>query len=224
MPEYRIPIAKAKGKFVTISTDEGSLPDEVYTYAMYLGLKALMNRGMTTIKRETFASAAAYETAIMEAAEKQKTMALEGKTRIVGMGKSASAKKSDPIHTEAVRLAKKYAREQVKAQNELIEDRAARTKLSTISAAEWTRTAEAYISNDQDTWYAAARDSLAKAAVNPTKGIDFMPQPDAKLVKKAETARAEKSKVAKAKAEGKTAPKAPPVKAKPRNPAHGVNS
>lgn len=216
MSVFQIPIAKAKGRFIEIDTAPGSIPDEVYKYAVFLGLKALMNRGMSTIKRETFANTAQYEAAIMEAAEKQLVAAKEGKTRIVGMGKSASARKADPVHTEAIRLAKKHARDVVKAQNEMIEDKADRIKISTITAKEWTRTAEAYVSSDPDFWYKHARDSLSKAAVTPVKGIDFMPQPDSKLVQKAAAAKSAKTTAAKTKQEGKeaTASKKPPVVAK----------
>jgi hypothetical protein len=212
MSVFQIPVPKVKGKYIEIDTE--SLPEEVYKYVVHMGFKAILGRGATGIKRENFAKTSDYEAAIMETAEKQAEMARQGKTRLVGMGKSASAKKADPIHTEAVRIAKKHARDVVHAQNATVENRADRIKMSTITAAEWTRTAEAYISSDPDFWYKAARDSLSRAAVAPVKGVDFMPKVDSKLVEKAQAAAAAKTKAAKSKQEGKEAAKSPAIKGK----------
>jgi hypothetical protein len=204
MTALQIPIVKAKAS-ITINTD--ALPDAMYTYALFLGLKAILSRGTVDHKRENFPSAVAYEAAALEIANRQAADLLAGKTRQVGL-KTVSSGKTTPDMVEAIRIAKIHAKSQAKA---------AGLKISAISAAEWTRTAKAYIDADPETWMAAAAESIARAAVKPKAGMDFMPKEDPELMAKAEAAKAKKKAESAAKAAGKAKPKAPlkAAKAKP---------
>ena len=51
--EFVIPIVKAgKAAFITINTKD--VPDDVYNEAFSLGMKALLNRGMSQVTKETY--------------------------------------------------------------------------------------------------------------------------------------------------------------------------
>lgn len=209
MAILEIPVMKAKGKFVSIDTDE--IAESVYEYALKLGLKALLNRGMTTTKRENFASQDAFEAEAMKIAEKQKADMVAGKTRIIGATKS---KAGGAEATEALRLAKIHAKAQLKA---------AGFKISHISAADLTTAARALIDSDRDVWMAAARDSLAKAASVSTKSVDLgaLVKADPKKVAASEAKKAaDKAKREAAKA-GKTPP---PTKGKGKGKGASLNA
>jgi hypothetical protein len=207
MTILQIPVPKAKAS-ITINTDD--LHDDMFTYALFLGLKSILGRGMTDVKRENFATSDAYEAEALRIANTKKDELLANETRMVGLKAGKTSGKNTPLMAEMMRLAKIHAKSQAKATG---------LKLSSYSAAEWTRAAKVYIDADPDFWKATATDSLARTSVTPTVGVDFVPQADPDLVAKNEAAKARKRAETAAKAAGKTATKAkvPPkarVKAK----------
>ena len=194
MSVMQIPVVKAKGQFVEIDTDK--LPEAVYAYALQIGLKSLMNRG-TTGKDAKDLDADGY----LALAEKQRDAAYAGKTRIIG---AKATKKRDTVEmAEAVRIAKQTVKDMIKANGE---------KISHYSAAEITKAAKAIVEADADTYLAAARENLAKAASVVGKGgkADIMALM-AKDAKKVAAAEAKKESTKKEKA-ATSAGKVPPTK------------
>lgn len=206
MAVFSIPVVKAKGKFVEINTDADGFPDAIYEYALLIGLKAIVNRGTSTLKRENFPSADAFEIEALAIAERQVADIYEGKTRLVGAKSKAAKSAVGAEMTEALRLAKIECKAQVKAMGKVA--------ISKVKAAEWTKAATAMVNADPDLWLSAARASLSATAVRPVKGTDFLStiQEDktlsAKAAEKKATAKAEREAKAAAKAKGKTPPKA----------------
>lgn len=193
MSIFQIPIKKVKGATVEINTDD--LPLAIYEYALQIGLKELAARGASKLKKEDYATESAYNAEAKRVAEEQVQNMYAGKTRIVG-AKATGAKKGAE-HTEAMRLARLEVKAQLKA---------AGKKISAFSAADISKAATALINADQDTWYAAARESLAKLP-QPTKGIDLAAilHEDPKKVAAAE-AKAAKAKATREAKKGATAP------------------
>jgi hypothetical protein len=208
---YEIPIVKAKGQFVRVDTSKDKLPDDVYKYALFLGLKAIVNRGTAAVNPKFYPNQEALEAAAIRIAEEQVELAYNGKTRIVGMSgvKTKGAARKDPVHIEAVRLAKIYGKAQTKALHPEI-------KISNVTAKAWTETAERYILSDPDMWYRLAQESLAKAAIEPIKGLDFAPEMDPEKVaedlKKKEAAKLKKDEAAAKKAAKETKAAKKPAK------------
>lgn len=198
MAILQIPLVKVKGAHIEVDTDK--LHQDVYAYAMVLGLKALMNRGTSGEKAKGL-SADEYR----QIAEKQLADAYEGKTRIIGQKRTAG-KKDGKEMTEAVRIAKETVKQMIKANGE---------KISHYSAGEITKAAKAIVDSDPETYLAAARENIAKAemATSKTPKIDIMAMvaPDAgKVAKAAEKAAAARAQTSAAKA-GKITPKAKPA-------------
>jgi hypothetical protein len=205
-----IPIVKAKGQFVSVDTE--AVPEAVYQYCLELGLKSLINRGVSNHKQENFPTLAEFETESVAIAMRQYDAMVAGKTRIVGSKKTKEAGAAWMV--EALRIAKISAKEQVKATGKIA--------VSKVKAAEWTKLAKAMIDADPEHWERVAMDSLSRSATAPVKGLDLlsMVQEDPELVRKAEKKKADSKKATAAKAAGKTTK--PPAKAK-KNPSHGVN-
>jgi hypothetical protein len=204
---YQIPVKKAKGRFVEVDTDSGKMPDHIYEYALQIGLRELVARGASDLKKQDYETESEYAAAAVEIAQKQVELMYAGKTRIVGA--KTATKKQGVEYTEAIRLAKIQAREQYK--NLAATDKTM-PRVSHIPAKQWTEAAKAMVEADRDMWLATARESLARAAV-PMTGFDIssMVHADPKLVKKAEEkkAAAKKDKKFPAPVKAKKAPKAP---------------
>ena len=131
----KVPVTKSKG---FIEVDTSKLPDAVYREAMILGLKALANRGMTKITKETYPNADELKVAAQAQAEKNLAAMYSGKVRISG---SKADKVSGKVMTEARRLAKITVKEALKAEN---------IKLSHVSAKDITAAANALIAADPE--------------------------------------------------------------------------
>lgn len=180
MPEMQIPIVKAKGD---IAVDLDKLPDEMVQEIWFLGLKAMLNRGMTEV---TGTDSPQKRKDAMDAAAANLQKLYEGKMRRTSGQKSA--KGQGEVMTEARRLAKIEVKAALKD---------AGHKVSYIPASEITRLANEYLATEDGKEII----SLAKEAVekrNAKKGarkIDVSTaQEDPKLAAKAEKQKAERKK------------------------------
>jgi acetylornithine deacetylase/succinyl-diaminopimelate desuccinylase-like protein len=193
MAEMQIPVVKAKAD---IAVDLDKLPDEMVQEIWFLGLKAMLNRGMTEV---TGTDTPQKRKDAMDAAAANLERLYEGKMRRTSGQKSA--KGQGEVMTEARRLAKIEVKAALKE---------AGHKVSYIPASEITRLANEYLATDDGKEVIA----LAKEAVekrNAKKGerkikVDSVKE-DPKLVAKGEAQKASRKK-ATAEKKGKTPPPA----------------
>jgi len=122
-------------------------------------------------------------------------------------GKKTKKGADSAVETEMLRIAKLYAKEQVR-QGNIRDDKGNLIKVSKVSAAEWTRTAKAYIEANSEHFRKAAEANLA-AASSVKVDLTLTLNEDPKLVKRSAEAAAKK----KAEKAGKTPPP-PPQKGK----------
>jgi hypothetical protein len=133
--KFEIPIVKAKD-VATIETS--ALPDDVYNEALYLGLKALANRGQSDVTGSTYPDEQERAEAATEIATKTIADMYLGKIRRSSGAKSTSAGKGE-LQVEARRLAKIYVKAELKE---------AGLRVSLIKPAEITKLANEMIAND----------------------------------------------------------------------------
>lgn len=136
MASLSIPVTKGKS---TVSIDTKDIPDEVYNYIVQLGLKELVNRGMTkiTVAKLEGDDLAKAQAAAMAQAEKNIEAIKTGKVRMTG----AKAKSvGGAVMTEATRLAKIIIKASMKEQG---------IKVSYVPAKEITAAAKAYLETDE---------------------------------------------------------------------------
>jgi hypothetical protein len=133
--KFEIPIVKAKD-VATIETS--ALPDDVYNEALYLGLKALANRGQSDVTGSTYPDEQERAEAATEIATKTIADMYAGKIRRSSGAKSTSAGKGE-LQVEARRLAKIYVKAELKE---------AGLRVSLIKPAEITKLANEMIAND----------------------------------------------------------------------------
>jgi hypothetical protein len=114
--EFVIPIVKAgKAAFITINTKD--VPDDVYNEAFSLGMKALLNRGMSQVTKETYPKEEERQAKAMEVANSNLEKIKTSKIRFTG-GKKKVA--TGAIMTEARRLARNYVKDEIKRQGEKV--------------------------------------------------------------------------------------------------------
>jgi|HubBroStandDraft_6_1064221.scaffolds.fasta_scaffold00175_48 hypothetical protein len=193
MAEMQIPVVKAKAD---IAVDLDKLPDEMVQEIWFLGLKAMLNRGMTEV---TGTDTPQKRKDAMDAAAANLERLYEGKMRRTSGQKSA--KGQGEVMTEARRLAKIEVKAALKD---------AGHKVSYIPASEITRLANEYLATDDGKEVIAlAKDAVEKR--NAKKGerkikVDSVKE-DPKLVAKGEAQKAERKK-ATANKKGQTPPPA----------------
>ena len=201
MAIIQVPVTKAKGM---IEVDTDKIDADVWKYLVVLGAKALVNRGTSSKEAKDYS-----QKEFLELAAKQVENMYSGKTRIIGQ--KAAKKREGAEMTEAIRIAKETVKQMIKANNE---------KISHYSASEITKAAKAVVEADPDTYLAAARENLARAAGAVEKGgkADIMSiiKPSETKVKAAEKKKAE----AKAETSAKQAGKVIPTKPRPGTRPH----
>jgi hypothetical protein len=201
---HMIPVTKAGKRLIEVDSGEAGMSEATYNSIFEIGLKHVVNLGVSNLKQADFASLAEFENAAYEIAMKQVAKIKAGK--VTGVSRTAKAPKSSVEMVEALRLAKIYAKSELKA---------AGIKVSAVKAADITIAAKAYIDADPETWLNAAKASLAAATAPKTAlNIADMVKEDPVLVAKAEKAKkeAKAARAAKAPAKAKPVTKA---KAKP---------
>lgn len=197
---YTIPVTKAK-QSIEIAIDD--VPDDVYKEALLLGLKEIVNRGMSkiTVAKLSGKDLESAQAAAMEAAAKNVEAIKTSKIRFAG--KKADSKVSGAEQTEAMRLAKNLVKDAMKS---------AGLKISHTPASEITAAAKEVLASDP-TIYATARANLESRAKTPIKiDIKKLVKADPKLVAKAEAAKdaKKKDKPISAKQAGMVAPRQKP--------------
>lgn len=204
-----IPVTKAKS---TVEIALSDVPNDVYMEALALGLKELVNRGMSKLTKAAFKG---NEADLAEACQKVAETNLEKikSSEIKFAGKKAKAKGLDrAVVTEAMRLAKALVKDAFRAQGH---------KISTIKASTITAYAKAYLDEDGGELYAQAQATLDERAKNPilakvsAMSATLGPIEDPKLVAKAAAEKAAKplSKTQAGKVKGRQKAKAPEANA-----------
>lgn len=181
MAMLTIPVTKAKS---SVEIDSEKLPQDVYEEALKLGLKELVNRGMS---KETKAAhngdEAKLAASTLKIAEKnvEKIYASE----IKFAGKKVKSDVSREVMTEALRLAKNLVKDGIKA---------AGMKISHVKPTEITTAAKALLAEDASLTE-QAKVNLEERAKTPVKlDIKALIKEDPTLVAKAADAAAKKKK------------------------------
>jgi hypothetical protein len=194
-----IPVTKAKRG---ISIDTNDLPLEVFHEVVRLGLKELINRGMSKIAIKDLEGSeldAAHNAAFAKAEENVKAI-LAGEIKYSTGAKKAS-KVPTEVKTEALRLAKAAINQQIKDDG---------GKVSHYAKSDITKWAKELLEAD-GSYIVMAEDSLAKRKATPVKISLSGLKPSEKLVKAAEEKKAKKGKPISAKQAGMPAPRVKPA-------------
>ena len=200
MAVHTIPI---RGTEQSVEVDSGKFSDDYYSALMQEILELKVNK-----RSSKFGAMKDATEAMLVANANERVEELYAEKARRG-GKKAKKSDNTAEETEAKRLAKIKAKDQVRA-GAIRDDKGNLIKVSKVSAAEWTRVADAMLAGpDGDALRAAARANLAAAAGLKFEGIQFTLNEDPKKVKAAAEAAAKK----KAEKAGKTAP-VPPQKGK----------
>lgn len=178
MAVVSIPVVKAKD---IIEFDTKDLPDDVYTEAVILGLKTLVNRGMTKCTVKDLGDEATVKSEAMIIASKNKEKILAGDIKF--SGKAKATKVSGVVNTEAMRIARERVKDAAKK---------AGYKISTIKASQITEAAKALIAQDDTIIEQAKANIEARTATPMPFDIKSLVKEDPELVAKANAAAAKK--------------------------------
>lgn len=132
MTMLRIPVTKGKGH---VEIDSDAILEDVFTEAVKLGLKELVNRGMSKITKANIPDETQRQSEAMLKAEENVKGIMAGKIRF---STGAVRKASGAIMTEARRLAKALIKDEMKR---------AGIKVSHVDAKEITAAANELLSN-----------------------------------------------------------------------------
>jgi hypothetical protein len=211
MAKISIPIAKG-GDSVEVETD--SLSEELFRYVCALGLKAVLNRGMSKLTKALVSNAEQLKTEAMIIAGKNLEAVYANKVRMTGGVKAKAA--SGEVNTEAMRLARIAVKDTIKD---------AGGKISHYAALEITKAAKDLIAADATYVEQAKANIEARKTAKPKVAIDVSKiAVSAKKVAEAEAKKAadkakreakkgDKPALSKTQA-GKVAPRAVPAKGK----------
>lgn len=177
---YTIPVSKGKAS-IDIAVDD--VPDDVYKEALMLGLKELVNRGMSKITVAKLEGAELQKAQAAAMAQAAKNVEAIKTSNIKFAGKKAKSGESAVVMTEALRLAKNLVKDEIKR---------AGGKISHYKASEITLAAKELLAQD-DSLVAQAKANLEEREKTPVKvNIMALVKEDPELVKKAEAKKAEK--------------------------------
>lgn len=180
MSEVQVPIVKGKAS-LTINTDE--IPEDVYREIVLQGLKVILNRGTSKIKKSLYPDEEELKAAAMAKAAEQLDLVKTSKIKFTG-GKAKKA--SGAVMTEAMRVARALVRDAMKAQG---------LKISHYPASEITKAAKALLDSEQGpSILAQAEATIAERSKAPTLAVDIKAiiHESPELVAKAEAAKAAK--------------------------------
>lgn len=201
---YTIPVTKGKAS-IEINIDD--VPNDVYKEALLLGLKELVNRGMSKVTVAKLEGAELDKAKAAAMAIATKNVEAIKTSKIKFAGKKAKSGESAAVMTEALRLAKNLVKDEIKR---------AGGKISHYKASEITLAAKELLAQDESlvTQAKANLEEREKAVIPAKVKIMDLIKVDPELVKKADAKKAEK-KVAglSAKQAGMTKPRAKPTSA-----------
>lgn len=194
MAILQIPIVKAKGQFVPINTDSpedgGDLSPEVFTEALGLGLKVLINRGTSKITKAAYPKAEELAAAAISKAGEQLELIRTNKIKFTGQKKAAGI--SGEVKTRAMQLAKAIVKDEMKRVGKKI----AHTKASEITA-----TAKEVLEIMPELYEQAKAEVEARKAIKISDKINISGiKADAGLVAKAEARKAKAGTLSKTQA------------------------
>jgi hypothetical protein len=204
--DYKVPITKA-GKGIVLEVDIALIDDVTLKGLIIEGLKACLNSKMASVgavtKLEGDALAAAQAKAMTIAKDNLEAL-MTGKFKFAGQKAKAPVKRE--VQNEAIRLAREFVRDQIRAQGYTI---------SHFSAKDITTAAKGKVEADPS-FYARAEENLAKNAAIETK-IDLSAlglKPDPEKLAKAEAAKVTRAQNLSKTQAGKTLPRT--TKSKPK--------
>src|SRR5260370_25909742 len=163
-----------RGTEKSVEVDSGKFSDAYYSALMQEILELKVNKRSTkfgSMKNATEADLLAN--ANERVAEIYEEKASTG-------GKKAKKRADSAVETEMLRIAKLYAKEQVR-QGNIRDDKGGLIKVSKVSAAEWTRTAKAYIKANSEHFRKAAEANIAAASGVKVEGVTLTLNEDPKL-------------------------------------------
>lgn len=172
-----VPITKAKG---TIKVDASKTPIHMHREAIRLGYKALLNRGMTKLTKESFPEPDKLREAAMEQANKNLEALYAGKLRVAGGAKSDKVPRE--VMTEARRIARSLIKDELKRSG---------VKISLVESSEITKAANALLAANP-TIVEQAEEEVQKRAASKIKVDVGTIAISAKKLKAAEAKKAEK--------------------------------
>lgn len=175
----RIPVVKGK-TYLELIPDE--MPIHVYTEALVLGFKQILNRGQTKVTKEAYPEPEALKAKAMEIAEATLENMYAGKIRVAG-GSAKSDKVPREIMTEARRIARNLVKEELKRSG---------VKVSYIESSEITKAANALLASDPDILVQAEEEVEKRASKKVKIDISTIPVSE-KKVKAAEARKADKT-------------------------------
>ena len=169
-----IPVAKAGD---TIPIEINALGEQMYTYLVFLGAKAVMARGMSNVTKAEFPNEEDRNAEAAEIAKATLTNLYAGKVRMTGMTKEKGIGRGE-VNTEAMRIAREDVKAQLKEEG---------FRVSLIKPAFISKLAKELIENDPDILVEAKANVEKRKAAGKKKRIDLSQvTEDAELVKKAE--------------------------------------
>lgn len=182
-PSTIVEIAVTKGKDVlTINLED--VPDDVYRAALVLGLKELVNKGMSKITAKDIPNEDARKAAAMAQAAKNVEAILDGTIKLPSKAAKAG-KTSGAVTQEARRLAKAVIKDQI---------RAAGMKISHVDPKEITAAANELLKADPS-YLKMAEASLEARSKLPATAINVKAIPiSQKRVQQAEAKKAKAKK------------------------------
>lgn len=197
--QFQIPITKAgKGVFLTVSDEDvNALPAEVFQMVMKEGLKVVLNSRMSKLAAPSKLEGEQLEeakTQALEAAQKNLDDLKAGKLVKRGTGSSKTAGVARAVMTEAMRLAKDFAKDLI---------RKAGMKISHVPAKDITAAAKQFVEDDPSYIERATANLAERAKLPTTVDISALIKESPKLKAEAEARNAaKKEKVLSAKQSG----------------------
>ena len=169
-----IPVAKAGD---TIPLEVNALGEQMYTYLLFLGAKAVLARGMSNVTKAEFPNEEDRNAEAAEIAKKTLADLYAGKVRMTGMVKEKGLGRGE-VNTEAMRIAREDVKAQLKEEG---------FRVSLIKPAFISKLARELIENDPEILAEAKTNVEKRKAAGKKKRIDLSQvTEDAELVKKAE--------------------------------------
>jgi len=158
MAKILIPVTKA-GKNMEVETDQ--VNQDLFEYCFKLGLKSLLNRGMTKVTKELISDEAERQGEAFIIASKNLEAIYANKIRMTGGVKAKAA--SGEVNTEAMRLARIIVKDELKAGGH---------KISHYAASEITTAAKELLQNDPSIVEEATANIAKRKEAKPKVAID----------------------------------------------------
>lgn len=217
MALIKIPVPKAKGEYIEMDTDQ--IPPEMWSEAVFQGLKQMLGRSMSKVTKAQYPKPEELAAAAKAKAEENAKAIMENDQKKIKISsdKGKTVKLSGAVNTEAMRLARNHVKDLIKQ---------AKGKISHYKQSEITAAAKNVLADPEvgPILIQKAEQAIKDREEAPKGKIDIMSliKESPELVAKAEAKKAEaqKDKPLSAKQAGKVQKhKAPPQKPTAQAPA-----